>query len=66
MRDKNAIKSKIEKDFEVVKLEAAVTVCGANSLDANPAVCPVCNTPGKKVRPETPDSSMLLQGRYGK
>lgn len=29
------------------------TVCGASFLNAGSAICPVCNTPGKKVRPET-------------
>lgn len=31
-----------------------VAVCGAGSLEDSAAVfCPVCNTPGKKVRPKT-------------
>ncbi|MCL6611691.1 MAG: (2Fe-2S)-binding protein [Peptococcaceae bacterium] len=30
-----------------------VSVCGANPQDTTTARCPVCNTPGKKVRPET-------------
>jgi hypothetical protein len=29
------------------------TVCGFNALDHTNALCPNCNTPGKKIRPET-------------
>jgi len=28
-------------------------VCGANSRDGNPPVCPVCHRPGKRVAPKT-------------
>lgn len=35
-------------------MNAPVTVCGVNTLDTTTAArCPVCSTPGKKVRPET-------------
>lgn len=35
-------------------MNTPVTVCGAGSIDdATVARCPICNTPGKKIRPET-------------
>lgn len=34
-------------------MNVPVTVCGANSQDSSTARCPVCSTPGKKVKPET-------------
>lgn len=34
-------------------MDVSATVCGASSLDSNAPNCPVCNKPGKKVKPET-------------
>lgn len=31
----------------------SISVCGFNASDNTNALCPVCGTPGKKIRPET-------------
>lgn len=37
-------------------MDASIAVCGANPLDVNAPICPVCGKHGKKVRPETIDN----------